>query len=47
MLILGALCSFDGIKHSDWEEYGIFEQVASINGSVFNRFANWLRNRKN
>ena len=37
------MCSFDGINHSDWSEYGVFEKVASISGSVFNRFANWSR----
>ena len=34
---------FDGIVHSDWTDYGIFQKVAEISGTGFNNFSNWAK----
>ncbi|CAF0703185.1 unnamed protein product [Brachionus calyciflorus] len=37
----GALCVFDGINDTVWNQYGFIEKVTEISGSQFNKFANW------
>lgn len=39
--MLGALCLYPGINDTIWTEYGFVEKISTINGTVFNKFANW------
>ena len=38
---LGALCVYDGINDTAWNQYGFIKKVAEISGKEFNTFANW------
>ena len=37
----GATCIYPGIDAKHWKENGTLVQVTTINGTVFNQFANW------
>lgn len=37
----GALCVYDGINDTAWNQYGFIKKVSEISGKEFNTFANW------